>query len=138
MNGEKIQELAERIILNAMNGGTLAGMVFRHGDSALQASKNAITAKAGPPVPQLEGPRGYRVEVNVEIKVDRPAIGATYHGIVLQRITNASIMRSAALSAGMTEDDDLLIFTEEIDGDRQETKNLRKRSFDIPLLIKLH
>lgn len=135
MNGEQIQQLAETILLNAMNGGTLGGMVFRHSDNALRAKKTSITAKAGAPVPQLEGFRGYRVEVEIEIKTDKPTLGSTYHGAVLQRILNAQIMRRAALSAGMTLEDDLDIIDEEIDGDRAETKNLRKRSLTIPLRI---
>lgn len=135
MNTAQIQELAESILLNAMNGGNLGGMVFRHGDNALKARKTSITAKAGAPVPQLEGFRGFRVEVEIEIKTDKPNAGANYHAIVMQRILNAGIVRRAALSAGMTMDHDLSILDEEIDGDRAETKNLRKRSFTVPLLI---
>lgn len=131
----QLQQLAESILLNAMNGGELAGMVFRHSDNAQKAKKVSITARAGAPVPQLEGPKGFLIEVEIEIKTDKPEQGSLLHGAVMARILSAPIVRNAALSAGMTLDDHLEIVTEDIGGDRQETKNLRKRSITVPLLI---
>jgi hypothetical protein len=138
MTREHYQELAEKILISAMDGGELAGMVFRHSDSPLKSLRTSIIAKAGPPVPQLDGPRGRKVEVEITIKTDRPSISAQWHGLVLERILSVPILRAAALSAGMTADDDFLLFDEEIGGDRMETANLRKRTITVPVLLVLH
>jgi hypothetical protein len=133
----RIQQTAEAIFIKAMNGGDLSGIVFRHSDNALRSKKQSISVKAGAPVPQLEGFRGHRVEVEIEIKPDKPSIGEKFHAVALERITTAETVRRAALSAGMTTDDDLFIVDEEISGDRVETKNLRKRNITIPILLRI-
>lgn len=134
----QLQELAEGVILATLNGGGLAGFVFRHDDANEKTKKDQITVKAGAPEPQLEGPRGYRVEVEVEIRTSKPTRGASLHGEAMRRLASIPILHAAALTAGLTESDDLYLMDEEISGDRAETKNLRKRNIVVPLVMKVH
>lgn len=133
-----IQELCEQIAINALNGGDLAGLVFRHDDSVGAVVTDMFSVKAAAPVPRLEGERGYRVNVAVEIRTATPTRNDAMHEAALARLVDASILSAAALAAGLTTGDDFTILDEEIGGDRSETKNLRKRTITVPMLVAIN
>jgi hypothetical protein len=135
MDKKQIQELCEQIAIGAMNGGNLYGMVFRHDDSSQKGVTDAVIVKADNAVPQLEGCRGFRVNVRIEIRSQSPQKNVWIFGEVMSRILNAAFVRNAAVEAGLTSSDDLYLLDEEISGDRSETKSLRKRNIAIPFLI---
>lgn len=138
MNADQIQEIGESIFLAALNGGLLSGFVFRHDDSPLKAKADMVSVKAGPPVPQMEGPRCYRVEVEINLKSKTATRNAALHGEALRRVTDFTILHNAALSAGLLAKDDLVILDEEISGDRAETKSTRQRSISVPILLRIN
>ena len=135
MNTDQLQELCETIAIKAMNGGNLAGMVFRHDDTAMKNESDCVIVEADGPVPQLEGPQGFRVEVEIEIRSTTPGKNAIMAALCLQRITNKPALLAAALGAGLTTEDDFYIIDEEISGGRTQTKNMRKRSIKVPFWI---
>ena len=130
-----IQDLAENLVLGVLNTGILFGFAFAHADSAAKGKAEAIVVQAGGPIPQLDGPRGVRVQVTVTIRSPLSPRCAALQGECLARLTSAPLWRSAALSAGMTTADDLTVLDEEIGGDRADGKLLRKRTITIPLLV---
>lgn len=129
------QELAESIVIGALRGGGLAAMEFRHDDSGDDSETDVIIVKSGPPTQELRGPRGYRMEVSIDIKSKTPEANAATHGEVLDRVTNGVILHAAAIAAGMAESDDLYTFPEEMTGDRDYGPNLRRRSISFPIQI---
>ena len=135
MNRQQIQELCENIFLAALNGGELSGIVFRHNDTPQKAQKDMVVITAGAPQEMLYGARPWRVEIDVEMKSNTAGRCAVIHGAALDRLKDSLILRSAALTAGLREDDTFDIYHEEMSGDRSETKNLRKRSITIPIEV---
>jgi hypothetical protein len=138
MNTQQLQELCEDIAIAALNGGLLAGLAFRHDDSGQKALTDVVVVSAGAPVPQLEGPRGYRVEVRIELRTKTPQRNAVLHGEAMRRMNTRDIVKAAAISIGLKDEpggDDFYILDEEISGDRNDTKNLRKRALIVPFII---
>lgn len=131
----QIQELCETIVMLVLSASPALSTVVRHDDAAARVTKSMISVKADAPVPRLDGERGYKVEVTAEIKSATAAANATTHAEALARLTSAAALNTAALAAGLTTADDLTILNEDISGDRSETKNLRKRSITVPMLI---
>ena len=109
--------------------------MFRHGDAAGKAAAEAIVVQAAQPIPQLSGTMGYRVDNTVLMRSPKSARLAGIYGEVLRRIMDPAAWRSAALSSGMTVDDDLDVIDEEISGDRNDGSQLRKRTIIVPILI---
>lgn len=137
MNKSQVQELCESVTIRALNGGALSGFVFSHNDSPKRAKADQISVKAGAPEPQLDGPGGFLVEVEVEIKSKQSPRNAALHGAALERISSREVWRGAALGV-MKETDDLYIINEDIGGDRSEGNNVRKRTITIPMRINAH
>lgn len=138
MDTAQLQELAEGIAINALNGGPLVGIVFRHDDSGQKAKSDMISVKAGAVTPELDGPRCMRVEIEITLKSGTATRNSSIHGEAIRRITYPAILRAAALDAGLKTTDDFYVMDEEIGGDRSETKNLRKRTITVPFLIKVN
>lgn len=134
-NFDKSQTFSESVVIALLNTGILTGGVFKHGDSAGKAYAEAITVQAAQPIPELSGTRGFRVENTIQLRSPQSGRLATLYGEVFKRLLDPVAWRSAALSAGMTTADDLDVLDEEITGDRNDGKQLRKRTIIVPILI---
>lgn len=138
---DQIQELCETIVMNALNASPALSTVIRHDDAAPRVTTDMISVKADAPDERLEGERGFRVEVSVEIKSKIATANAATHAAALDRLTNYAAMKSAAEAAGLDGSpggDDYAILNDQISGGRSETKNLRKRTITVPFIISLH
>jgi hypothetical protein len=132
-----IQDLCENIGIFTLNTGLLMGYVFAHDSSDAKAKPEAVTVQAGGPVPQLDGPQCLRVPLSVTIRAIQAARCAAIHAECLDRLTNPTILRAASIRAGMNPaTDDFVVLTEEMDGDRLDSKMLRKRTIVVPFLIR--
>lgn len=138
MTTQETQEMCEKVTIECLRGGLLAAADFRHDDSGADVKSDMVIVKAGPPQRQLDGPRAYRVEVEVTLKSKTATANAALHGEAMARLGSRSSWYNGAIAAGMKDEDDLEILEEEFSGDREETKNLRKRSIVVPMLFRVN
>lgn len=135
MNRDQIQELVEGFFIAALDGGGLASKVFRMSDVAERCVADMIVVQCGPPERRLDGPGGYDMVVEIETRTKTPTANAAIHGEMLDRLEDFSILKAAALSVDMTEDDFLQFIDEEMSGDRRDTRKLRVRSISMPIRL---
>lgn len=127
------------MLIAALNGGTLAGFVFRQNDTPQKAKKDMVVVTAGAPVEMLYGCRPWRMDVEIAMQSSTSGRLAAIHGAALERLKDSSVMAGAAYAVGLRLErgDNVDVYYENMGGDNSETKSLRKRTITIPIEIKV-
>jgi len=128
-----IEWLAEEYFLQVFTASNaLVGIAMRHHDDQQDAEENSIVIEGIQEEKQLEGPNGYRVSVEIEYR--------SKLNEAKERTDNiANSIRSAVQSPSpvsmLSQLSDLYILDEDITGSRNDSKQLRKRQFTVPVII---